>query len=96
VTDDQPRIEYAPWVRPDEIHRVLPRLIGLRSPLPLPGASPDFLRAVAAEHQRLLLFYQAALNAQTGHPELWARDLRIVRSQDDRNPYYRWFGETPP
>ena len=24
VTDDQPRIEYADWVRPDEIQRVLP------------------------------------------------------------------------
>src|SRR5262249_36792342 len=29
VTDDRPRIEYAPWVRPGEVVRVLPELLEL-------------------------------------------------------------------
>jgi spermidine synthase len=92
VTDDQPRIEYADWVRPDELDRVLPRLFALRTAAPLRGADEAFVRSVAAERQRLMLFYQAALNAQAGHPELWARDLQHVLTTDGANPYYRWFG----
>ncbi|MBK5105677.1 MAG: spermidine synthase, partial [Burkholderiales bacterium] len=63
VTDDQPRIEYADWVRPDELHRVLPSLIKLRTNPQLRHAEPAFERAVAAERQLLLIFYQASLNA---------------------------------
>ena len=92
VTDDQPRIEYADWVRSDELQRVLPRLIGLRTDPPLRRADEAFLKAVAVERQRLLVFYQAALNAQAGHPELWARDMQRVLEGDRGNAYYRWFG----
>ncbi|MGB6193171.1 MAG: fused MFS/spermidine synthase, partial [Terracidiphilus sp.] len=35
VTDDNPRIEYAPWVRPNEITRTLPRLLALQIDPPL-------------------------------------------------------------
>ena len=94
VTDDQPRIEYADWVRSDEIQRVLPRLIQLRTDPPLQGAAKDFVQAVSAERQRLLLFYQAALNAQSGYPELWARDMQRVLEGDGGNAYYRWFLES--
>ena len=68
VTDDQPRIEYADWVRHDELQRTLPRLMELRTNAPLFGADASFLRSVSAERQNLLLFYQAALNgaAATG------------------------------
>jgi spermidine synthase len=96
VTDDQPRIEYADWVRPDELQRVLPRLIELRTDPPLRGADAAFVAAVAAERQRLLLFYQAALNGQSGYPELWARDMQRVLATDPGNPYYRWFGGGSP
>jgi predicted membrane-bound spermidine synthase len=92
VTDDQPRIEYADWVRPDELQRVLPRLIELRTDPPLRGGDAAFVAAVAAERQRLLLFYQAALNGQSGYPDLWARDMQRVLATDPGNPYYRWFG----
>lgn len=95
VTDDQPRIEYADWVRRDELHRVLPKLLGLRTDAPLGGADDAFTRAVAAERQRLLLFYQAALNGSAGHQELWARDMQRVLDGDGRNAYYRWFGGGP-
>jgi spermidine synthase len=94
VTDNQPRIEYADWVRGDELHRVLPRLIELRTNPQLRGADGTFLNALTVERQRLLLFYQAALNAQGGHPELWARDMQRVLAGDSGNPYYRWFGES--
>lgn len=93
VTDDQPRIEYADWVRSDELHRTLPRLLELHTNPPLRGADASFVRAVSAERQNLLLFYQAALNGQSGHPELWARDIQRVLDGDGSNAYYRWFGE---
>ncbi len=91
VTDDQPRIEYADWVRHDELQRVLPNLMELRSAVPLRGADETFTRTVAAERQQLLFFYQAALNAQSGYPELWARDMQRVLEVDGGNAYYRWF-----
>ena len=92
VTDDRPRIEYADWVRTDELQRVLPRLIGLRTDPPLRGADETFRKAIAVERQRLFLFYQASLNAQAGYPEAWARDMQRVLEGDGRNAYYRWFG----
>ena len=92
VTDDQPRIEYADWVRSDELQRVLPHLLGLRTDPPLQGADAAFLKSLALERQRLLVFYQAALNAQAGHRELWARDMKRLLDSDPDNPYYRWFG----
>lgn len=61
-------------------------------PAPLRGADETFIKSVAAERQRLMLFYQAALNAQAGHPELWEADLQRVLVGDDNNSYYRWFG----
>jgi len=91
VTDDQPRIEYADWVRSDELQRVLPKLIGLRSQPPLRGANKTFLKSWALEHQRLMIFYQAALNAQAGHKELWAQDMKRLLDSDPTNPYFRWF-----
>jgi predicted membrane-bound spermidine synthase len=93
VTDDQPRIEYADWVRPDEIQRVFPRLIVLRTNPPLLGADAFFASSVAVERQLLLLFYQAALNGAAGHRSLWARDMQLVLEGDTDNAYYRWFGE---
>jgi len=96
VTDNRPRIEYADWVRPDELQRVLPRLIEQRTDPPLRGADDAFVGSVAAERQRLLLFYQAALNGSAGHPELWARDMQSVLATDGGNAYYRWFGADAP
>lgn len=96
VTDDQPRIEYADWVRHDELQRTLPRLMELRTNAPLLGADASFLRSVSAERQNLLLFYQAALNAAAGHLELWSQDMSRVLKDDGGNAYYRWFGATSP
>ncbi len=92
VTDDQPRIEYADWVRYDELQRVLPRLMQLRTDPPLRGTDDVFTHKVAAERRVLLTFYQASLNAMAGHQGLWAQDMQYVLDRDDGNAYYRWFG----
>ncbi len=91
VTDDQPRIEYAPWVRSQEIKRVLPALLDLRVPVPLLNADAAFLRTLDAEQQRLMQFYRASLHAYDGDRAAWARDIRQVLQGDGTNPYYRWF-----
>jgi len=93
VTDDQPRIEYADWVRRDELQRVLPALLQLRGEPPLLGADPEFTLSVTRHRQLLLLFYQASLNAMAGHRTQWAQDMQRVLEGDGENLYYRWFGK---
>ncbi|MGA9701013.1 spermidine synthase, partial [Pseudomonas sp.] len=92
VTDDQPRIEYAPWVRSKEITRVLPALLDLRVPAPLLNADASFTTTLAAEQRRLMQFYRASLHAYAGDRDAWGRDIREVLREDGANPYYRWFG----
>jgi spermidine synthase len=91
VTDDQPRIEYASWARPDELQRTLPALIALRTDLPLVTADPVTKTAIAEAHNRLLLFYQASLNAYAGYRAEWARDMEVLMRVEPANPYYKWF-----
>ena len=80
------------WVRSDELQRVLPRLIELRTDPPLRGGDAAFWKSLAIERQRLLVFYQAALNGAAGHPDLWAQDMKRVLEGDGDNAYYHWFG----
>lgn len=91
VTDDRPRIEYAPWVRRDEFTRVLPRLLEVASPPPLQGGDGAFEAEVARERDRLMGFYRAGLRAYDGDREGWAQEMRRVMREDPANPYYRWF-----
>lgn len=91
VTDDQPRIEYAPWVRAKEITRVLPALLDLHIAPPLVNADQAFNERMNAHRQRLMQFYRASLHAYDGDREAWARDIREVMGGDGGNPYYRWF-----
>ncbi|UXJ49833.1 fused MFS/spermidine synthase [Pseudomonas citronellolis] len=95
VTDDQPRIEYAPWVRAKEITRVLPALLALRRAPPLEGAEPSFRAAVDDHWARLRRFYDLSLHAYRGDRQAWARDARQVVRDDGDNPYYRWFLGAP-
>lgn len=91
VTDDRPGIEYATWVRPREITRVLPRMLAERSEPPLQGAS-DALRAdMELERARLDTFYRAALAAYVGDRETWGRELNRLARNDGDNAYFRWF-----
>lgn len=91
VTDDQPRIEYAPWVRSQEITRVLPALLDLYQPPPLVNVDGAFTERMQAHRQRLMQFYRASLHAYDGDRDAWARDIREVMQGDGGNPYFRWF-----
>jgi spermidine synthase len=89
VTDDRPLIEHAAWVRRGEILRVLPRLLGLATDVPLAASDP--LRAgAAAESRELRRFYRASLLALEGEQQEAVAAVRQVLAQDPRNPYYLW------
>lgn len=91
VTDDRPRIEYASWVRPKEVARVLPRLLALRELPPLRGADEAWLSRMAADRERLMTFYRAGLHAYDGDRLSWQQEMRRVMDGVG-NPYYDWFG----
>ena len=91
VTDNRPRIEVAPWVRPQEIRRILPRLMELARTIPLQNADPRFREAIRAERQELFDFYRLTLASAMKDRERWQQLIRRVVSRDPDNPYYRWF-----
>jgi spermidine synthase len=90
VTDDYPRIEYAPWVRPNEITRTLPNLIALRTDPPLRGLDDRLRSDLALQHETLFDFYKAGLAAYNGDRESWAAAMQKVQAADSQNPYYGW------
>ncbi|MEN5302883.1 fused MFS/spermidine synthase [Pseudomonas sp. TWI628] len=91
VTDDRPRIEYAPWVRAREITRVLPPLLALRTPPPLHGGDDSLRAGVEARWGLLRKFYGVSLLAYEGNRQAWAREVRQLMQADGANPYFRWF-----
>ncbi|MDQ6215667.1 spermidine synthase, partial [Achromobacter insolitus] len=91
VTDDRPGIEYATWVRPREVVRVLPTLLALRSEPPLQGASDGLRAEMQLERARLDTFYRASLAAYVGDRETWGREMSKLARDDGDNAYYRWF-----
>lgn len=90
VTDDRPRIEYAPWVRPNEITRVLPEMLSLRTKPPLLHADVAFWTAEAKDLDVLINFYAAGIAAYNHDQELWSRSMQHVIAADGDNAYYRW------
>ncbi|MFW2405937.1 MAG: fused MFS/spermidine synthase [Gammaproteobacteria bacterium] len=90
VTDDRPRIEYAGWVRPREIVRVLPKLLALSSPLPLTATDAELAR-VAAAYGRLLDFYEIAYRAYGRDRARWMAGLRAFRLSGEPNAYFDWY-----
>src|SRR5579871_397410 len=90
VTDDHPRIEYAAWVRPREISRVLPELLTLRTDPPLINADDNLLPEIDRQRQVLLNFYAAGLAAYNGDREKWSQTIQEVLAIDGDNPYYAW------
>ncbi|HKS11939.1 MAG TPA: fused MFS/spermidine synthase [Pseudomonas sp.] len=91
VTDDQPRIEYASWVRSREITRVLPALLALRKAPPLQGDEAAFASAVNDQWNTLARFYGLSLHAYNGNRQAWAREALELARSDGGNPYFRWF-----
>ncbi len=90
VTDNRPRIEYAPWVRPKEITRTLPNLLALRTDPPVTGADDALKAEIIRQRQSLLEFYSAGIAAYDGDREKWTQSMERVLAADPENPYYRW------
>jgi spermidine synthase len=95
VTDNRPRIEYAPWVRPKEITRTLPALLSLRTDPPLDGADATLRADVARESETLSNFYAAGIAAYEGDKERWRKAIQAVIASDGNNPYYNWVIGSP-
>ena len=90
VTDDQPRIEYANWVRPREILRVLPKFLGLSSPVPV-SATPAESELVNESFKQLLDFYEIAYRSYSDDRDTWAERRLDLRRRGNPNAYYDWF-----
>jgi len=89
VTDDRPLIEYAAWVRPNEIVRVLPELLALRTEVPVRGADATLRAELARERDALLTFYDAGLAAYERDEARWRAATRRMADQVAGNAYYR-------
>lgn len=90
VTDDRPRIEYAPWVRQREILRVLPKFLALASPVPVETDHATAAR-IESSFTELLHFYEAAYRSYSGDAETWADRRLDVQRAGQANAYYDWF-----
>ena len=90
VTDDRPRIEYASWVRPQEITRVLPKLLAFQTDPVLLNADDGLRVQVSAERRNLFAFYTAGIAAYNSDRDLWAVTMDGVMRQDGGNRYYQW------
>jgi spermidine synthase len=90
VTDDYPRIEYAPWVHPREITRTLPELLALSTDAPVMNADDALRNEIVLQRQSLLDFYVAGIAAYNGDRDAWAKSMRRVVAADGGNPYYGW------
>ena len=90
VTDDRPRIEVAPWLRPGEMARVLPVVAGLATDPPLEGADAEFREAVDRRRGQLGLLFQALQASLEGNDTRMRSSLARLRSADPDNAYFRW------
>lgn len=90
VTDDHPRIEYGPWVRQDEITRVLPELLDLRTEVPAIGLDSELTAEIKQRRSALFDFYTAGLAAYAGDRTTWEQAIRRAASVDPENAYYQW------
>ncbi len=90
VTDDRPRIEYGDWVRPNEITRVLPQLLALKTEVPVEGADHALRAEIERRRSTLMDFYAAGLAAYGGDRQAWGQTVANVKSAEPENPYYGW------
>ncbi len=90
VTDDRPRIEVAPWLRPGEMARVLPAVVAFTTDPPLVDADPAFQAAVDRHRGELGLLFQALQASLEGDRARLGDSLRRLRRAAPENPYYEW------
>jgi predicted membrane-bound spermidine synthase len=93
VTDDRPLIEYADWVRPGEITRVLPEVMRTNTTVPLPEDDPWQL-GIQRERYNLWHLYKAELSLYEGEPDDWYEEITPILDADPDNPYYKWLFNT--
>lgn len=91
VTDDRPRIEYAPWVRRDAFVSVLVELFALRREAPVEGADQGFVEEMHRERDLLDTFYQAGIYAYIGDRRGWQKQMEKLDAASSGNAYYNWF-----
>lgn len=91
VTDDDPAIEFAAWVRPDTFPAVLPEIMRTAKEPPVVGMPDEAKSKMSRERQFLYAFYQAGLAAYADNREEWQRNGLFVMENAGDNPYYRWF-----
>jgi spermidine synthase len=90
VTDDRPRIEVAPWLRPGEMARILPAVLETTSDPPLLNADAEFASAVDRHRGNLGLLFRALQASLEGDRRTQAESLRLLRAAAPGNPYYEW------
>lgn len=90
VTDDRPRIEVAPWLRPGEMARVLPAVLEATTDPPLQNASDDFAAAVDSHRGELGLLFRALQASLEGDAMVERESLRRLRIAAPENAYYAW------
>ena len=93
VTDDHPLIEYADWVHPKEILRVLPVVMQHVAPFPLPEDHP-WQADIDRERYNLWRLYKAELSLYENEPNDWYAQIVQVLDADPDNPYYQWIFDT--
>jgi spermidine synthase len=90
VTDDKPWVEYAPWVRPNEIATVLPKLLALQTQVPVERIDDALLAEITRRRESLANFYEAGLAAYAGNREAWSKAVAKVKAAEPANAYYSW------
>ena len=90
VTDDRPRIEYASWVRPRELVRILPKLLALRAPPPVIASDDEKIR-IEISYGRLIDFYEISVLAVARDREAWATKVQAFSQSREPNAYYDSF-----
>lgn len=90
VTDDWPRVEYGAWVRSNEITRVLPQLLALKTAVPVEGADEALRAEMERRRSTLMDFYASGLAAYGGDRQGWQQAVERVQSAEPTNAYYAW------
>ena len=90
VTDNDPRIEYAPWVHSKEVVRTLPELMALSSVPQITDADDALRSEISRQRAALWAFYTAGISAYKGDRQGWAQEMQQALSVGGTNPYYNW------
>ena len=89
VTDDRPRIEYAHWIRKNELNHILPKLLAYREAPPVAASSAE-KGQIEASYGQLAEFYEIWLLALARDEAFFARMEAFARSAKP-NAYFGWF-----